>query len=78
MNLNIKALEVYDMLDADQLELFRDSIEWSLVKTVEAGISPRRPPRRVSNNSSSSSNAVNFELGNYPLKPWINKKDNPG
>lgn len=82
MNHSIKAEDVYDMLDPDQLQIFRDTIDQQLIKAVESGLSPRRPSHFMRSNASGStlSNAgrgVNIDFGNYPLKPWINKKDNP-
>ena len=77
VNSNIKPDEVYDMLDPDQLQIFRDSIEWSLIKSVDGKLSPRKSLMKNSIGGTSSASNLNFELGNYPMKPWINSKDNP-
>jgi hypothetical protein len=58
VNTNISAADVYEILDQDQLQIFRDSMEWNLIRTT-------------------SSSHLAFELGNYPMKPWINTEDNP-
>ena len=61
------------MLDPDQLQIFRDSLEKGLIKHVDRGISPRRSIMK-----NSASKPANFDFGSYPLKPWLNKKNNPG
>lgn len=71
VNTNITPDQVYEMLDPEQLQVFTDSMEWQLIKSVDFRNSPRRSMGK-------KSSKLNIELGNYPLKPWINSKDNPG
>jgi hypothetical protein len=80
VNQNITAAEVLAMLDPDQLQRFRESLDRNLMKHVDAGISPRRSVLRSSPGGRGSTIAkpTNFDLGNYPMTPWINDKDNPG
>lgn len=42
VNTNINADEVFAMLDSDQLQIYKDSIDSKLKKSMDAGISPRR------------------------------------
>ena len=42
MNQKVSAAEVLAMLDPDQLQRFRESLDKSLMRHVDAGISPRR------------------------------------
>lgn len=71
VNKNISSEDVFHMLDPEQLNIFRDSMEKQLIKAVDAGISPRRQITRNQNKP------LNMDFGNYPMKPWINKLDNP-
>ncbi len=73
VNQNITADEVYEMLDPEQLQVFRDSLERGLIKNVESGISPRRSILK-----NTPSKPSTFEMGSYPMKPWLNKINNPG
>lgn len=59
------------MLDPEQLQIFTDSMEWQLIKSVNFMKSPRRSIEK-------KSSKLNIEFGNYPMKPWINAKDNEG
>jgi len=43
------------------------------MKHVDQGISPRRSIMK-----NSASKPATFDFGSYPLKPWLNKTNNPG
>ena len=77
VNTNISASEVYDMLDQEQLQMFRDAMEWNLIRQVDDKLSPRKSLMKRSLGSTASNSHLTFELGNYPMKPWINAEDNP-
>ena len=79
MNQKVTAAEVLAMLDPDQLQRFRESLDKNLMRHVDAGISPRRSlMRSPGGRGSVLSKPTTFDFGNYPMTPWINDKDNPG
>jgi hypothetical protein len=80
VNQKVSAAEVLAMLDPDQLQRFRESLDKNLMRHVDAGISPRRSVMRSSPGGRGSvlAKPTTFDFGNYPMTPWINDKDNPG
>lgn len=71
----IKAEEVYQMFDSVQMHILKENIEKKLTYTLEARKTqqfnmPIEADERISE-------CFEFDLGHYPLTPWLNKSDDP-
>jgi hypothetical protein len=74
VNENVKAEEVYQVLDPTLLDKLQGNIEVKFTETLEhrktqAIKKPLESDERLSQ-------CFEFDLGQYPLTPWLNKQEN--